>query len=180
MKVGRRKEAGTVSRGKANPEELRRLTEVFREHGAKDPENWARSQLEEGIPQLAIFCFAKALWQGILEEDDTSWIDADIRWAKSNSTAPCAQSGRALQEMLAKGVSPQAITDLVRVYQFNSLYHACSLMDGSRVFDFPVNNWALHQTDENGEIVATIQGLHEVLPGLDPTGREMRPKPVAQ
>lgn len=165
-----------MSHRKIDPEELRRLTEVFRKHGADDPESWARSQLEEGIPQLAIFCFAKALWEGIIEEDDNAWIEADIEWANSHSTAPCAQSGRALEEMLAKGVSPQSITDLVRVYQFNSLYHACCLLDGSREVDAPINSWALQQTDENGESVATIQGLHEVLLSLDPTGREMRPK----
>lgn len=165
-----------MSRQKANPDELRRLTEVFQKYGANDPESWARSQLEEGIPQLAIFCFAMALWEGIIGEDDTSWIDVDIQWAKSKPTAPCAQSGRALEEMLAKGVSPQAITDLVRVYQFNALYHACALIDGSRAVDLPVNNWTLHQTAENGENVAIIQGLHEVLLSLDPTGREMRPK----
>ena len=51
-----------------DPDELRRLTEVFREHEADDPEAWARSQLEEGIPQLAIFCFSKALWEGVVEE----------------------------------------------------------------------------------------------------------------
>ena len=172
----RRKKAATVPRKKAAPDELRRLAEVFRRHGADDPESWARSQLEEGIPQLAIFCFAKALWQGILDEDDASWIDADIEWSKSKPNAPCAQSGRALEEMVAKGVSRQAITDLVRVYQFNALYHASSLLDGSCVVDLPVNDWALHQTNDDGESVATIQGLHEVLLSLDPTGREMRPK----
>ena len=165
-----------MSRREVDPEELRHLTEVFSKHSADDPESWARSQLAEGIPQLAIFCFAKALWEGVIEENDNSWIEADIERAKSMPTAPCAQSGQALEEMLAKGVSLQSITDLVRVYQFNSLYHACSLLDGSRVVDAPINSWALHQTDENGESVATIQGLHEVLLSLDPTGREMRPK----
>jgi hypothetical protein len=165
-----------MSRREVNPEELQRLTDIFRQHGADDPESWARSQLEEGIPQLAIFCFAKALWEGIIDEDDSSWIGVDIEWAKSKPNAPCAQSGRALEEMLAKGVSKLAIIDLIRVYQFNALYHACSLLDGSRIVDLPVKDWTLHQVDERGEPLATIQGLHEVLLGLDPTGREMRPR----
>ena len=58
--------------------------------------------------------------------------------------------------MLAKGVSRQAITDLVRVFQYSALYHACSILDGSRVEDVPITDWALHQVDEAGETVATI------------------------
>ena len=165
-----------MSRRNVNPDELRRLTEIFRQYGANDPESWARSQLEEGIPQLAIFCFAKALWEGIIAEDDHSWIGLDIESAKSKPNAPCAQSGRALEEMVAKGVSTRAIVDLVRVSQFNALYHACSLLDGSCAVDLPIKEWVLNQVDERGKPVATIQGLHEVLLGLDPTGREMRPR----
>lgn len=80
-------------RRRANLEELRRLTEVFRQNGAPDPEQWARSQLEEGIPQLAIFCFAKALWEGTISEDHTEWVDQEIEWAESRPNDPCAQSG---------------------------------------------------------------------------------------
>jgi hypothetical protein len=98
-----------MARRRANPEDHRRLTEVFCRHGAPDPELWARSQLEEGIPQLAIFCFAKALWRGVIAEDDTGWIDQEIEWPKSRPLDPCAQSGPALVEMPAKGVSPEVV-----------------------------------------------------------------------
>jgi hypothetical protein len=173
-----------MPREPANPEELQRLAAVFRELGADDPEAWARSQLEEGIPQLAIYCFTRALWEGVVDENDHDWIDRKIEWAKAHPRAPCAQVGPALQEMLAKGViqemlakgvNPQAITDLARVMQYELLFHLCSLLDGSRSVDLPVNDWTLHQVDEQGEPVAIIQGLHEVLLSMDPTGREMRP-----
>jgi hypothetical protein len=159
-----------------DPDELRSLAEVFRRAGATDPESWAHSQLAEGIPQLAIFSFAKALWNGVIQETDDKWIDQEIEWAKSRPRDPCAQSGLALEEMLAKGVSRQAITDLVRVFQYSALYHACSILDGSRVEDVPITDWTLHQVDEDGKPVAIIQGLHEVLLSMDPTGREMRPR----
>ena len=165
-----------MARERANPEDLRRLADVFRQHGANDPEAWARSQLEEGIPQLAIFCFSKALWEGVVDETDDGWIDREIEWAKARPRDPCAQIGPALEEMLAKGVSRQAITDLVRVMQYEQLYHVCSLLDGARTVDLPVSDWTLHQVDEDGEPVAIIDGLHEVLLGMDPTGREMRPR----
>jgi len=78
--------------------------------------------------------------------------------------------------MQAKGVSRKAILDLVRVFQYSALYHACSILDGSRVEDVPITDWTLHQMDKEGEAVAIIQGLHEVLLSMDPTGREMRPR----
>ena len=99
-----------------DPAELQRLTEVFRRIGARDPESWARSQLAEGIPQLAVFCFAKSLWDGVIPEGDAGWIDHEIAWARSRPRDPCTQSGAALEEMLAKGVSREAITYLVRVF----------------------------------------------------------------
>jgi len=159
-----------------DPEELRSLTEVFRRAGARDPESWAHSQLAEGIPQLAIFSFAKTLWNGIVPEDDDSWIDREIDWAAKYTTVPCAQIGPALREMLGKGVTRAAITDLVRVMQYETLYHACSILDGSREEDVPITQWKLHQVDEEGKPVAIIGGLHEVLLSMDPTEREMRPR----
>ncbi len=35
------------------------LTELFARLGARDPEKWARSQIKEGIPQLARFLFLR-------------------------------------------------------------------------------------------------------------------------
>jgi hypothetical protein len=40
-------------------DELQELTELFARLGAPRPESWARSQLEEGIPQLARFVFLR-------------------------------------------------------------------------------------------------------------------------
>jgi hypothetical protein len=164
-----------MPREKADPEELRRLTEVFRQHGADEPESLARSQLEEGIPQLAIFCFLKALWDAIEPEDQGGWFEDEIDWARSHPNAPGAQLGPALAEMLAKGVRREAIIDLIRVMQYNSLYHACLLIDGALRVDLPIRDWALHQVDAEGRPVAIIR-LHEVLLSMDPTGRELRPR----
>ena len=112
-----------------DPDELRELSDVFRNAGADDPESWANSQLAEGIPQLAIFSFAKALWACVVAEDNDQWINGEIEWSKNRPNDPCAQIGPALQEMIDKGVGRQSITDLVRVIQYEALYHACSLLD---------------------------------------------------
>lgn len=157
-------------------DELQSLTEVFRAAGAMNPEQWAHSQLSEGIPQLAVFSFAKALWNGVVSENDDSWIDREIEWSAKHSSDPCAQIGPALREMLDKGVSRAAIIDLARVLQYEAIFHACSILDGSRMEDVPTSDWTLHQVGEKGEPLSVIQGLHEVLLGMDPTGREMRPR----
>ena len=88
-----------------DPEELRKLADVFRNAGADDPESWAHSQLAEDIPQLAIFSFAKALWQCVVAEDNDRWIEGESEWAEERPNDPCAQIGSALQEMIDKGVT---------------------------------------------------------------------------
>ena len=38
-------------------EQLQKLTQIFRDLGATDPESFASFQLKEGLPQLAHFFF---------------------------------------------------------------------------------------------------------------------------
>jgi len=165
-----------MPRKKADPEELRQLTEVFQKTGAPQPEDWARSQLEEGIPQLAVYCFTKSLWEGVVDENDPDWIDEQIEASAKWPHGECAMAGPALTEMLSRGVSREAITDLVRVMQYQTLFHVCVLIDGASVPDLPVKDWTLYQTDDEGKPLDIIQGTHEVLVSLDPTGRELGPR----
>jgi hypothetical protein len=44
-----------MAKRKITKRDLLRLTEQFRAFGASDPEGWAESQVEEGIPQYARF-----------------------------------------------------------------------------------------------------------------------------
>lgn len=169
-----------MGRNQVDPEELRNPTEVFRDAGADEPELWAHSQLAEGIPQLAIFSFAKALWNNVLSEDDDSWVDNMITNSQQRPDEPCAQAGFALSEMIDKGVSRETITDFARVLQYDTLFGVCSLIDGATEAEVPISHWLLHQVDDEGTPVAIIQVLHEVLLGMDPTGREMMPRPNTQ
>jgi hypothetical protein len=158
------------------PRTSEELVEIFDRYGAPDPEEWARLQLEEGIPQLAIASFARAIWACVADECDDRWIDQEIERTKDGPNDPCAQIGPALAEMLSKGVSRRAITDVVRVAQYGALLRVAALIDGSVQEDLPVHRWRLYQVDDNDRLVANIRGLSEVLPGLDPTGREMCPR----
>jgi hypothetical protein len=163
-----------------DPLELERLTELFRKHGAGDPQAWARSQLQEGIPQLSIFCLLKAMWEGVVSDTDSSWIEREIDWSERYPNDPCASIGPALREMVTKGVRNEVISDLVRIMQYHLLYHVCCLLDGAQVPDLPVNNWAVFQLDDHGSPIAMNRGLHEVLLSMDPSRREMRPKGAAE
>jgi hypothetical protein len=157
-------------------DELTRLTQVFKAAGAPDPASWARSQLEEGTPQLALLSFCKSLWQIVKTDGDAGWIDRAIAMAAQQPKDPCAQIGPALAEMKAKGVSAEAIIDFARVLQYEALFHACSILDHSREEDVPMHDWGLYLEDAEGRPAQRLDGTHEVLLSLDPSGREMRPK----
>lgn len=161
----------------ANKEqELQRLTEIFREAGAIDPELWASSEIEEGIPQLARFSFLKALSSIFLKDTDLDWVNNQIEYNYSRPGDPCAQIVPALQEMLDKNVSREAIIDLVRVIQFQTLFHTCSTIDCTYEPGTPIKSWGLFQKDENYNPTVEISELHESLLEFDPSGNEMRPR----
>ena len=61
-------------------------------------------------------------------------------------------------------IDPLFIKSL-RVIQYSALYHACLLLDGSLVVDLPVNDWTLHQVDEDGKPFSALPALFERLGG---------------
>ena len=161
-----------------NPNDLNALTRLFFELGAPDPEGWARSQIDEGIPQVARYLFLRQAWQSIVPECDARWIDAAIARAKSHPGEPYAGAGLALSRLRAKGATDEELTDLVRAMQAQLLFSFCYLLqDPGDVEDAVADiNWALVQVDDEGAVLGTIDGLHESVLETDPTGREVRPQ----
>ena len=158
-------------------QEIKRLTEIFRDAGAIDPESWASSEIEEGIPQLARFSFLKALASILLKETDLDWVNNQIEHNYRRPDDPCAQIAPALKEMLYKNVSREAIIDLVRVIQFETLMYVCSTIDSGENAGTPITNWGIFQKDEENDTpTVEISGLHESLLEFDPSGNEMRPR----
>jgi hypothetical protein len=159
-------------------ENLERLTELFRKLGATEPERWASSQVTEGINQLGRFLFLRQAWREVVDENDHSWIRAQIDRSSRQPDAPCAGIGPALERLLGKGVNPQDITDVVRVMQYELLFGLCYLLGDPGLVEEEVReiSWSLIQFNEDGEAVGEIASLHESLLGTDPTGREMRPR----
>jgi len=157
------------------------LAALFRKLGARDPETWARSQVEEGIPQLARFLFLRQAWRSIVDENDATWIDRQIEGALKDPQSPYAGVGHALRSLRARGATAEEITDLVRGMQADLLFSFCYLLEDPGDVEPEVAGieWVLVQVNEDGEVVGQIDGLHDSVLETDPTGREMRPRPGA-
>ena len=156
--------------------DLESLTDVFRQAGATNPDMWASSQIEEGINQLGRFSFLKTITSEWLKENDLSWVDNQIEFNYTRPGEPCSQLPKALKERLGKNVSRETIIDLIRVIQFNTLFHVCSTIDKSFEVDAPVTNWILYEVDADDNTKDSINGLHESLLEFDPSGKAMRPR----
>ncbi len=156
------------------------LAATFRRLGAPDPEGWARSQVEEGIPQLARFLFLRQAWRQIVQEDDSSWIDASIDRAKTHPVEPYAGVGHALGKLRARGATNDELTEVVRGMQTQLLFRLCYLLEDPGDVEPEVGDvgWVLVQVDQEGNVLDTIGGLHESVLETDPAGREMRPRGV--
>ena len=105
------------------------LTELLTRLGATDPAAWARSEVEEDIPQVARYLFLRQAWQHVVADGDTTWIDAWRDLAGQSPDAPCAGIGPALERLLAAGARPDDIATVVRVMQYSTLFGVCYLLD---------------------------------------------------
>jgi hypothetical protein len=154
------------------------LAALFRRLGAPDPDSWARSQIDEGIPQLARYVFLRQAWRNVVSEDDPAWINNSIEAARARPDEPYAGVGHALAKLRERGATDQELTDLVRGMQAELLFSFCYLLEdpGELEPDISHIGWALAQVDGAGNVLAGIGGLHESVLETDPTGREMRPK----
>lgn len=161
------------------PSDVAELAKVFENFGASDPQGWAKSQLTEGIPQLQRFLFLRQAWRGVIGEGDVSWIQSQIDEADRYADGPYAGVGAALKRALAKGVSPQDLTDMARGMQVQMLFRLCYLLDDPSFSEPALHDlaWGLFEVDDDDNpIPPRIGGLHESVLETDPTGREMRPR----
>ena len=164
------------------PGDLDELTALFEKLGAREPASWARSQLEEGIPQLQRFLFLRQAWRDVVREGDTDWMQYFIRMAREDPDRPYAGVGHALRRCLDKGASAQDLNDIVRGMQAQFLFNLCYLLDDPMLTEKELSDfvWGLFQVDKDGRpIPPCINGLHESVLETDPTGREMRPRKEA-
>lgn len=157
---------------------LKELTALFRKLGARDPESWASSQHDEGIDQLARFVFLREAWKCVVPPNDVSWIGRVVANVKERPFDPGSGIGTALERLLALGADRKDIHEVVRAMQCELLFSLCYLLDGPDQLEPELADlsWQLVRADDDGEIIATIDGLHESVLETDPAGCEMRPQ----
>ena len=151
------------------------LIELFRKLGARNPADWANSQLNENLPQLARFLSLREAWKLVVADNDRSWIHARI---SDDPAGPGGEIGPALERLLAGGAAENDLTAVVRVMQGRLLFGLCQLLDDPGTLEEEVRDvaWRLFQVDEDDQPTAAVSGLHESVLETDPTGREMRPR----
>jgi hypothetical protein len=155
-----------------------RLTHLFKIAGATDPHVWAKSEIDEGIPQLARFLFLRQAWRLVVADGDVSWIDREIQRSKQQPDVPGAGLGHALSRLLSSGANREDLTELVRTAQWQLLHGMCYQLEDPSIEESELDHvaWGLFEVDEEGRAGRPIHGLHESVLETDPTGREMRPK----
>jgi len=142
-----------------------KLTKIFEDLGAANPEDWAESEVSEGIPQLARFLFLKGCWSNIVSDTEPSWIDEIISRIPEDSNELFAGTAHALRRLLASGANREDIAEVVRGMQAELLFHVCyQLADSDVVEGYDFVKWALMEVGEDEVPSREIAGLHRACP----------------
>lgn len=156
------------------------LAKIFQKLGANDPQGWASSEINEGIPQLLRFLILKQITESISPTDSTDWIESEINNALKFPDAPYAGLGHGLEQCLKLGVSKEDLTEIARCLKMQTAFFILSALEGAdqELEEVSEIDWGIFQIDADGNPL-NIQagGLHESVLEFDPEGREMRPKP---
>jgi hypothetical protein len=162
-------------------QQARELVSIFRDLGADNPQDWARSEVSENIPQLARFLFLRRIWPDQIDcwsHDPEQSITKQIRDAERNPTGHFADAGAALKRMTERGITADDIASVARMVAYETAFAITDRVDEGHDPDAPgeVPGWILMETDANGRMTGrNVGGLHEDLLTMDPSGREGQP-----
>ncbi|MFJ9682564.1 hypothetical protein ACIRP2_31605 [Streptomyces sp. NPDC101194] len=144
--------------------------------GDPQPEDW---------PVRAHESFVNALWSLVVDEDDyndgkPAWMEA---WGCQQGHVP---EPAALNRILACGVDPDDLTDVVRVMQHLVIYNACQLIDDPGLLGIGLNKERSERAEFGWELVAfraerpteraPLNYLHSLCNEHDPSGRSGEPR----
>ncbi len=124
-----------------------------------------------------VFFFLRQAWKGVIEDGNTSWIDAEIAGARQAPNNPGSGIGPALERLVAGGALRDDISTVARIMQWQLLSKMCYLLSDPSIEERELQDtaWCLFEVDESGNVGRPVDGLHESVLETDPTGREMRP-----
>lgn len=149
------------------------------------PEDW---------PVRAHESFVNVLWSLVVDEDgytdgQPSWIETWFRGHQQGSVPDHAMPA-ALHRILACGVDPDDLTDVVRAMQHDLIYNVCQLIDDPGLLGIGLDEDYSDEMEFDWELVAvrtagpagraSINYLHSLLDDHDPSGRggEPRGRPI--
>lgn len=162
------------------PKAEKALKALFGKRGASDAAELARSEVNEGIPQMLRLLFLREAWLRVQDEADHTWIAREIESARQHSDRPYSQLGGILERCRARGVSDEDLTDMARCHQAAMMFRLCYLMSSGPEHvpeELEDVSWGLFRiNDDDRPVGPAIDALHESVLAMDPTGREMRPR----
>lgn len=138
----------------------RMLRAQFDALGAADAGGWARSEIDEDIPQLARFVLLRSLWRGVID----GWGEADA-----------LEQLPAARRLVAGGADLGDLRRVMRAVAFESVFATLDELDaGGDVNVSGVDvGWSVIETGEDGGPTGRVlRALHEDLSGTDPSGRD--------
>jgi hypothetical protein len=149
-------------------ERTRVLVEQFRQLGAEDPEDWARSEVSEDIAQLARFLVLNRIRADCLE-----------KWTRPGELDNLARYdddfGTLLAELRAAGLKDDLIARFAQKAAAKAAFDVVHVIDEGYDADAPrdMPTWSLEEGDSEGELTGrNVVGLHESFFEFDPTRRQ--------
>lgn len=132
------------------------LAERFRRLGCRDPESWARSEVEEGIAQFGRFVFLQQLWKLVIAKNDRRVLN---RFAGPNDD----HRGGALRRIKDSGVNLDDLITIIREAQIDVVREVANLLDqtGDLGPDLQDVKWGLFELDSEYKPNRPLEGLHE-------------------
>jgi hypothetical protein len=143
-----------------NADALTALTRRMAALGATRPESWARSEISENFPQQARYLVLRRIWDEAL----ASWRDP-----RNLRKYPH------LARLIDEGADPGLLAAAIRGVVMETAFAVVMVMDEGYDPDAPDDapNWFVAETDSEGNPTGrVVNGLHESLYEVDPTGRE--------
>ncbi|MFD3565018.1 hypothetical protein ACFWVU_35965 [Streptomyces sp. NPDC058686] len=149
--------------------DIENLAKLFAALGAADPESWARSEIEEGLPQLARYRLLRAV-----AHDVAGWERAALRWTEAYQHGGPASD--AMARALAAGVSVDDLgtiaREVARETAFGLLYRLSDPADDTAPagVEDELPSWELVEVSATGEATGRVlAGLYEDMAELDGT-----------
>ncbi|MGH1502363.1 MAG: hypothetical protein ACRBI6_02295 [Acidimicrobiales bacterium] len=125
--------------------------------------------------------FARGIWRSMIPSESPDWV---LRVAELESTdQPLGDYGALVRRMLSAGLTANEIARFARIIGYEVAFGLTYYLGdplAAASDDDPMEDvcWDFYRVDpDTDEPLTPLSWAHEVLLGLDPTGREMRPPP---